>query len=151
MSAYEFTISLRIRHPTIDPTTLTATLGIQPQHTWQAGQPRCDATGSDLGGAHRDSYWMGRLMDEPQVSSDSVSVEGALLKTLTQLRRAQPFLEQLNAEGAVSELLVSLYAREDFRLEFTSDLLTLLNRLHLAVALDVHPHSPLNAPVSRAN
>lgn len=151
MSAYEFTVSLRIRHPTIDPATITATLGIEPQHTWRAGQPRCDATGADLGGAHRDSYWMGRLMDEPQLSSDSVSLEGAIVKTLTHLRRAQAFLEQVNAEGGVAELLVSLYARDDFRLEFPSDFLTLLGRLRLAVALDVHPHSPLNAPVSRAN
>jgi len=151
MSGYEFTVSLRIRHPTIDPATITGTLGIQPQHTWRAGQPRCDPAGADLGGAHRDSYWMGRLMDEPQRSSDSVSLEGAIFKTLTQLRRAQFFLEQLNAEGGVAELLVSLYAREEFRLELPSDFLTLLGRLHLAIALDVHPHSPRNAPVSRAN
>lgn len=151
MSQYEFTVSLRIRHPTIDPATITATLGIQPQHTWRAGQPRCDSAGAQLGGAHRDSYWMGRLMDEPQLSSDSVSVEGVILKTLSHLRRAQSFLERLNAEGGVAELLVSLYARDDFRLELPSDSLILLGRLHLAVALDVHPHSPLKAPVSRAN
>ena len=151
MGKYEFTISLRIRHPRIDPATITAALGIQPQHTWQAGQPRCDAAGVELGGAHHDSYWMGGLMDEPQVSSGTVSVEGVMLKTLSQLRRAQSFLEQLNAEGGVAELLVSLYARDDFRLELPSDAVTLLGRLHLAIALDVHPHSVLKAPVSQAN
>ncbi|MGH8294863.1 MAG: DUF4279 domain-containing protein [Steroidobacteraceae bacterium] len=151
MSEYEFTVSLRIRHPTMDPATITATLGIQPQHTWRAGQPRCDPAGAELGGAHHDSYWMGRLMDEPQFSSDSVSVERMILKTLSQLRRAQSFLERLNADGGVAELLVSLYAREDFRLELPSDTLTLLGRMHMSIALDVHPHSPLEAPVSRAN
>jgi hypothetical protein len=151
MSEYEFTVSLRIRHPTIDPATVTATLGVQPQHTWRAGLPRCDSAGAELGGAHRDSYWMGRLMDEPQLSSDGVSVEAVILETLSHLRRAQSFLEQLNAEGGVAELLVSLYAREDFRLELPSDSLTLLGRLHLAIALDVHPHSPLSAPVSKGN
>lgn len=151
MSEYEFTVSLRIRHPTIDPGTITATLGIEPQHTWRAGQPRCDPAGAELCGAHPDSYWMGRLMDEPQLSSDRASVEGVILKTISRLRRAQSFLEQLNAEGGVAELLVSLYAREDFRLELPSDALTLLGRLHLAIALDVHPHSPLQAAVSRAN
>ncbi|MGH8288492.1 MAG: DUF4279 domain-containing protein [Steroidobacteraceae bacterium] len=151
VSEYQFTVSLRIRHPTMDPATITATLGIQPQHTWRAGQPRCDPAGSELGGGHRDSYWMGRLMDEPQLSSDGVSVERVILKTLSHLRRAQSFLEQLNEEGGVAELLVSLYARDDFRLELPSDALTLLGRLHLAVTLDVHPHSPLNVPVSKAN
>ena len=151
MSEYEFTVSLRIRHPTIDPSTISATLGIQPQHTWRAGQPRCDAAGAELGGAHHDSYWMGRLMDEPQLSSGTVSVERVILKTLSQLRRTQSFLEQLNAEGGVAELLVSLYARDDFRLELPSDSLALLGRMHLAFALDVHPHSPLTASVSRTN
>lgn len=151
MSEYEFTVSLRIRHPTIDPAMISAMLGIQPQHTWRAGEPRCDPSGAELGGAHHDSYWMGRLMDDPQLSSDSISLERVILKTLSQLRRSQPFLEQLDAEGGVAELLVSLYARDDFRLELPSDSLTLLGRMHLAVALDVHPQSPLKAPVSRPN
>lgn len=151
MSEYEFTVSLRIRHPTIDPATITATLGIQPQHSWRAGQARRDQSGAELGGAHHDSYWMGGLMDEPQLSSESVSVEGVILKTLTNLRRAQSFLGQLNAEGGAAELHVSLYARDDFRVDLPSDSLTLLARLHLAVALHVHPHSPIEAPASRAN
>ena len=151
MSEYEFTVSLRIRHPTIDPDTVTAMLAIEPQHTWRAGQPRCDPGGAELAGAHRDSYWMGRLMEEPQLSSAGVSVERVLLKTLNHLRRAQSFLEQLSAEGGVAELHVSLYARDDFRLELPSEALVLLGRLHLAVALDVHPHSPLPAPAPQAN
>ena len=151
MSEYEFTVSLRIRHPAIDPCTITAALGIEPQHTWRAGQPRCDPAGAELGGVHHDSYWMGRLMDEPQLSSDTVSVERVILRTLSQLRRAQSFLEQLNADGGFAELLVSLYARDNFRLELPPDSLTLLGRLGLAIALDVHPHSPLEPPASRAN
>jgi hypothetical protein len=151
MSGYEFTVSLRIRHPTIDPLTITTTLGLEPQHTWRAGQPRCDSAGAELGGAHRDSYWLGRLMEQPQLSSDGASLEAVILKILSNLRRAQPFLEQLSAEGGVAELLVSLYAREDFRLELPSNSLTLLGRLHLAVVLDVHPHLPPQAPVSRSN
>jgi Domain of unknown function (DUF4279) len=151
MSEYEVTVSLRIRHPTIDPATITGRLGVEPQHTWSAGQPRCDPGGAELGGAYRDSYWMGRLMAEPQLSSDGVSVEAAILRILNNLRRAQSFLAQLNAEGGVAELLVSLYAREDFRLDLPSDSLTLLGRLHLTVVLDVHLNSSLKAPVSRAN
>lgn len=91
MSAYEFTVSLRIRHPTIDPAKISAALGIEPQHIWRAGEPRCDAAGVELGGAHHDSYWMGRLTEAPQLSSNGVSVEGVILRTLTQLRLSNPF------------------------------------------------------------
>ena len=139
MSEYEFTVSLRLRHPAIDPSKITQTLGIEPQHTWKAGEPRRDPAGGALAGAYRESYWMGRLMDEPQLSSTRLSVETVLQQILAHLRRSQDFLEQLHSEGGVAELHVSLYAREDFRLELSAQSLGLLGRLGLTVALDVHP------------
>ncbi len=151
MSEYEFTVSLRIRHPTLDPHTITAALGIEPQHAWQVGEPRRDAAGALLGGSHRDSYWMGRLMSEPQLSGDGVTVESVISKTLNHLRRAQPFLKRLSEDGGVAELLVSLFAREMFRIELPPDDVAALGSLRLAIALDVHPHSPLSAPGSRPN
>ena len=90
-------------------------------------------------------------MGEPQLSSNGVTVEAVILQTLTQLQRAQSFLEQLHTEGGVAELLVSLYARGDFRLELAPEALALLGRMYLGVALDIHPHSPLEAPLTRAN
>jgi Domain of unknown function (DUF4279) len=151
MSGYEFTISLRIRHPAIDPSRITETLGIEPQHTWRAGDPRLDPAGGELEGTYRESYWMGRLMAEPQLTSEGVSVESVLTHILAQLRRSLDFLEQLNAEGGVAELFVSLYVREAFRLELPADSVALLGRLRLAVALDIHPHSPHDAPASQAH
>jgi hypothetical protein len=142
MSEYEFTISLRIRHPSIEPSKITETLGIEPQHTWAAGDPRRDAAGEDCAGFYRESYWTGRLMDGPQLSSGQVSVESMLLQTLTHLRRSQPFLEQLNTDGGIAELSISLFARENFRLELSADSLALLGRLRLSVALEVQPHAP---------
>jgi hypothetical protein len=144
MSEYEFTISLRVRHPRIDPVTITQTLGIQPQHTWQAGTPRLGPAGESRDGLYRESYWMGRLMEEPQLSSAQVSVEGVLLDILGHLRRSQSFLERLDADGGVAELYVSLFARADFRLELSAPTLALLGRLGLAVALDIHAQ-PLHA------
>ena len=146
MSEYEFTISLRLRHPTIDPATITQILGITPQHTWKAGDPRRDPGGGSREGVYRESYWMGRLMQDPQLSSSRVSVESVLLQTLAHLRRAQSFLERLDGEGGVAELQVSLFAREDFRLELSAQSLALLGRLGLAITLDIHPQPPHAAP-----
>jgi hypothetical protein len=146
MSEYEFTVSLRLRHPAVDPSRITQTLGIEPQHTWKAGDPRRDPAGGALEGVYRESYWMGRLMDEPQLSSARWSVESVLLEKLAHLRRSHDFLEQLHAEGGVAELHVSLYAREDFRLELSEQSLGLLGRLGLAVALDFHPRPSGSAP-----
>jgi hypothetical protein len=140
MSDYEFTMSLRIRHPTVDPAEITRHLGIEPQHVWRAGEPRRDPAGSEVGGTYRESYWMGRLMASPQLASDHVGVESEILRTLAQLRRSFGFLETLKLEGGVAELHVSIFAREEFRLELVPESLALLGRLGLTVALEVKPH-----------
>src|SRR5437660_1106369 len=111
----------------------------EPLHTWHSGTPRRGPAGEALEGVYRESYWMGRLMEEPQLSSAQMSVESELLRTLAHLCRSQDFLEQLHAAGGVAELYVTLFAREDFRLELSAQSLALLGRLGLAVALDVHP------------
>lgn len=151
MSEYEFTISLRIRHPNIDPSRITATLGIEPQHAWQAGDERRASAGGDREGVYRESYWMGRLMREPQLSSEELSIESMLTQILAQLRRSKSLLEQLNAEGGVAELHISLFARTSFRLELSAESLRSFGRLRLAVTFEVHPHSPAEASPSRAN
>jgi hypothetical protein len=97
-----------------------------------------DLAGAGLPGSTRESRWMGRLMDEPQLSSARLSVENLLLKRLAILRRSQDFLEQLHAEG-VAELHIRPYAREDSRLELSEQSPGLPGGLGLAVALDVHP------------
>ena len=146
MSEYEFTVSLRIRHPTIDPRRITEALALEPQHIWKAGDPRRDAEGDQLVGVYRESYWTGRLMDRPQRSSGQLSVETVLVQVLAQLRRAQGFLEQLSSEGGVAELYVSIFARANFRLELSPDLVAGFGRTRTAITLDVHP--PLPSPES---
>ena len=150
MSEYEFTVSLGIRHPSIAPSQITEALGIEPQYTWKAGDPR-NPVGGDRVGVYRESYWVGRLMDQPQLSSGQVSVETVLLQTLTQLRRAQSFLEQLGSDGGVAELSITLFARENFRLELSADSLALLGRLKLSVAVEVQPHAPFDIGAPAAN
>lgn len=151
MSTYEFTISLHIRHPAIDPRRITETLGIEPQHMWQAGGPRRGPAGEDQDGVYRESYWTARLMEGPQLSSDGISVETVLMQTASMLYRAHGFLEQLKVEGGVAELHVSLFARGNFRLDLLAESLALLGRLGLAIALDVHLHTAEHVSRSGAN
>ena len=150
MNDYEFTIALCIRHPTIDPASITQSLGIEPQHTWKAGEVRRGPAGEVVEGVYHQSYWTGRLMEEPQVSSEQATVESLLLNTLTQLRRSHDFLLGLSADGGNAELIVSLFARGVFRLDLSPDTSALLGRLRLTIAFDIHPHTP-EASVPRPN
>jgi hypothetical protein len=74
-----------------------------------------------------------------------------VLQTLAQLRRSHAFLEQLGTNGGVAELHISLFARENFRLDLSAESRAMLGRLGLAVALEIHPHSPHSIGTSSAS
>ena len=79
MSDYEFIVSLRIRHPHIDPAEITEALRVDPQHAWRAGDMRRSSAGDEIGGTHRESYCMGRLLTEPDVEPTPEEPSGVAL------------------------------------------------------------------------
>jgi hypothetical protein len=147
VSAYEFTMSLRIRHPRIDPAEITRTLGLEPQYAWRVGDDRREPKGGSIGGKYHESLWMCSLMPEPELSGDQVGVESELLRALGALRRSFDFLRALRDDGGVAEIHVSIFAREEFRLEFLGESLAVLGRMGVTFALEINPHS--TAPVTR--
>jgi hypothetical protein len=56
-----FQLSLRIKHPSMDPADISKELSIEPEHSFRAGQPRQSKSG--LGGAavYTESYWLAPL------------------------------------------------------------------------------------------
>jgi hypothetical protein len=141
MSDYEFTMSLRIRHPHVEPAEVTRRLGMEPQHFWRVGEERRDAKGAALGGSYHESLWMCTLMAHPQLSSDRIGVESELLHAIGLLRRSLDFLQSLRDSGGIAELHISLFARQEFRLELPAELLVSLGQMGIAMALEVNPHS----------
>ncbi len=53
-----FQISLRIRHPSIDPRRISRELKVEPEHTFRAGEPRESSSGIALTAVHAESYWL---------------------------------------------------------------------------------------------
>ena len=146
MSDYEFTMSLRIRHPDIDPALITSTLGLEPQHSWRAGAERKSSSGDPLDGSYRESYWTCALMAHPKLSTAQISVESELRQTLGTLRRSFDFLQSLQDSGGTTEVYVSIFAREEFRIELLADVAALLGRMGITMAIEVKPHSSSAAP-----
>lgn len=54
-----FQLSLRIRHPSLDPEELTREFNIEAAHCFRAGDPRASRTG--IASVHPESYWLGAL------------------------------------------------------------------------------------------
>jgi len=54
-----FQLSLRIRHPSIDPDELSREFSIEAAHCFRAGDPRPSRSG--IASVHTESYWLGAL------------------------------------------------------------------------------------------
>jgi len=106
-SAFSYAVSLRVRHPTLDLRVLTETLGLEPVHSWTAGEPRRSQSGAPLGGLHRDSYWSASLPSQ-LTGPSTMPLELFLSQQLLQLSRRREFLSGLQADGGAISLLIEL-------------------------------------------
>ena len=124
-----FEISLRIRHPSLDPSAITDELHLKPVYSFKAGQPR----GGEAGGSpHTESYWLARMnpgaigepMGLPAIDRSQVlkvqrvnealvgSLGHALAVSVAYLRRHAAYLRRVQIDGGQVGLHVELVPRE---------------------------------------
>ena len=106
-SAFVYGMSLRVRHPNVDPAVLTQSLHLEPLHSWRAGEPRRSVTDAALGGEHRDSYWSAPLPGQT-VGAAASPLELFLGQQLVQLSRHRELLRKLQNEGGEISLRIEL-------------------------------------------
>ncbi len=145
MSDYEFTMSLGVRHPDIDPEQITRALGLTPGHLWRKGDERTDQAGTGLGGNHRASYWFCEITPRPKFPGERISMENELSRVLHMLRKAIVFMQDMHYGGGVTELFVTIFARGDFRLELLPEESALLGRLGVGMTIEIKPYPATTA------
>ncbi|MGH8138736.1 MAG: DUF4279 domain-containing protein [Steroidobacteraceae bacterium] len=106
-SSFNYSVSLRARHPTLSLDVLTEALRVEPAHTWTAGDPRRSQTGALLGGQHRDSYWSAPLPPQ-MVGADSIPLEVFVSTQILHLGRHRKLINRLQADGGEVSLLIEL-------------------------------------------
>jgi hypothetical protein len=68
-----FQLSLRIRHPSMDPAILSRELAMRAEHSFRAGDPRHSRSGLVPTAVHADSYWLATLNPTAWLSDLSFS------------------------------------------------------------------------------
>jgi hypothetical protein len=131
-SAFDYAVSLRVRHPTMNLQMLGEALSLEPVHSWTAGDPRRSQSGSPLGGQHRDSYWSASL---PALLSgpNALPLELFLSQQLMQLGRRRELLNSLQAEGGEVSLLIELEPVSNATLTLSSAMSRKLADLNIEV------------------
>jgi hypothetical protein len=131
-SAFSYSVSLRVRHPTLNLGVLTETLRLEPAHSWTAGEPRRSQTGAPLGGQHRDSYWSAALPAQ-MIGPASMPLETFVSQQLVQLGRHREFLNGLQANGGEISLLIELSPVANAAVTLTSAMARKLAELNVEV------------------
>jgi hypothetical protein len=129
-------LSLRIRHPDIDPGEISTSLGLTPEHCFKAGDSRSARAGSRITGHHTQTYWLAPVTAESwpdpieptfldvQAATKNLrsrSVEALLLHFLQRLTAKQPFLQRIQTEGGDVSLIMVIERESagDFALPIT--------------------------------
>jgi hypothetical protein len=123
-----FNLSMRIKHPSMDPADISKALGIESAHSFRAGQPRHSKSGLEIAAVHTDSYWLAPLDPSswfgnvpfeplPNVAISQIVIDSAVARNLTWAlglcavrfdKAYRAFLDTIRSEGGEISLLVTI-------------------------------------------
>jgi len=103
----------------MDLSVLTERLRLEPEHSWNAGEPRRSQSGAPMGGNHRDSYWSA-LLPAQMMGPSSMPLELFFGQQLVQLSRHREFFSKLQSDGGEVSLLVEVAPTANASLTFSS-------------------------------
>ena len=115
-------LSLRIRHPAIDPNEISTAIGVEPEHCFKAGDARTNAARGRRTGLHSQSYWLAPITSESWAEPGPafLSVIGArysehtLARSQEDLRKAAQSLRSRSVEATLFYCLQRLNTRHAF-------------------------------------
>jgi len=144
MNPYSYNISLRLWHPSIDPSEITKQLGISPKRTWVAGERRSTPKGTLLEGNNKETYWFGPIHDESFLYSEDVDLEEYLTNFTQTLQKHSNFLKEIRATGGRVEYFIGLYTDSNSGSVLPASLLLSLGELGIDLALDIYSEKTSN-------
>jgi hypothetical protein len=135
-----FELSLRIRHPSIDPAAISQELQLEPEHSFRAGEPRTSTSGLAATALHAESYWLASLDPFAAQAPSIMGVDGALALCATQFgRRHGPFFNRIVSEGGEVCLLIQLSPETVRSFSITPAIARSIADLGIALEFEIGP------------
>lgn len=103
-----YSISLRIYHPFINPNDISKQLIITPDRAWMAGQQRSTPKGTLLDGVNKETYWIHTFDSNHEMGPNDFLKE--IFKALYVNR---DFFESVVSDGGRSELYFTVQSGEN--------------------------------------
>lgn len=129
-----YSIILRIRHPTLDPATVTGEFGRQPDLAWKTGDPCRTPTGGPLPGTRSDGLWSQTFRDD-----GAKTIGSSLGKLADELSAHRKFFEELRERGVRAALYLQLPGDVNNGDRIPSETLGKLAVLNIDLEIEVFP------------
>jgi hypothetical protein len=151
-----FQLSLRVRHPSMDPVDLSRAFKIEAEHSFRAGGSRPSSSSGAPASVHAESYWLGVLkpigplvdisfpedrqsqIAQRQLAATTKSLNWALnLRTSRFLHTHADFLRRIRSEGGNVAFLVTIYTGEASTFTLAPEVSQILGNLGIAVEFEL--------------
>ena len=139
MAEYNYSVSLRLWHPTILSAEITAALGIEPSRSMDVGAPRATPKGAPLEGVYDESFWTARLSDGKSINR---SLSLAIGEALDDLASRQDFFREFVGDGGRAEFFIGWFFDDNSGDVFDHELLARLADFKIDLSFDVYPSTP---------
>lgn len=137
MAPYQYTISLRIWHPSMPHEEILEAISRPATSCWTAGDPRFSPKGKPLGRAK--TTYLTTALTADSVLSDPVEVEHALQAQVDDLTPLTAFFKKIRDEGGKAELFVGLFSPNNLVIEIEPSLMAKFAKCELSICLDYYP------------
>ncbi|EGM79577.1 hypothetical protein Rhein_0035 [Rheinheimera sp. A13L] len=133
MNESEYTISLRIEHPSLTCNEITETIGLYPKFSYSVGEPRRTPRGDTLEGFYKETYCCFDVI--PTKTGDFTD---DIEQIVTQLSGLTSYFANLTAEGGRVEIFVGIFSDETVGFTLTTKDMIALANLSLELSVEIY-------------
>lgn len=137
---YEYSVDLRMHHPSIDPKLISRKLRMRPVHSWRVGDRRMTPAGTQLEGHRQDSYWSKPITPKWVRVPSGNTAEDKIAKLIERLRPHTRFLKHFRTTGGRVEIWLSSYSTRNYCFVLSPRLVESIQRLGCELILDIYPY-----------
>jgi hypothetical protein len=130
---FDYAVSLRVVHPTLDPERICNSLGMAPFRSWKSGTPRQTPTGTPLEGVYTSSYCSFDIAD-----GDDGELARCIRAATERLEEHADFFREIRQTGGSAMFYIFWYPNGDTGEVFDVDLLLKIAQLGIDIGINVY-------------
>lgn len=138
MNNFEYSVSLRITHPTQKLDDFFLSLPLKIHRSWNVGEKRKTPMGTPLGGVYKQSYLTATLGEKSKQNSKESPFSEYLRVFNEELISLKPIFDSIVKTGGKLNYFIGVFADENIGIEIYPSVLSVMSELNIGVQLDIY-------------